>query len=272
MRFPSHTAWCLCLTLLAASPAWSASAAAADDATEATRTTTEVKRSKVKGPKHASLQFLRDNRVFIRGQLDRLRLLTTVTRDGRATVIDERMLRLQELAAAIAAARDTVAVEAAATARRELLDSVTRLGDIENQLSLMETLTAEQAARLQVLENDFLGRQETAVVVLVRGMPASGGPAGLTLSEDNDVLRVPLHAAEHASLQQGGVAQVYHRFVEPRAHLYTVGFAGAEWAGVPAVEVPVTAARDRITFVELDLSRLTPDPAAPGLAAKVWLR
>lgn len=255
------------LLVLAAGPA---SAQALDTVEPGVRT--EVKRDKTRGLKHPSLQFLRDNRVFLRAQLDRLSLLTTSTHQGRAELIDERMLRLQELAAAIAAARDTVDTETAATARRGLLDSVAQLGELESQLGLMDDLLADQKTRLQVLEEDFLGHQETALVVLVRGLPESAAPEAIILSEDNEVLRVPLSVTQRASLRQGGVAQIAHRLVEPRDHLYSVAFAGADWSAAPAVPVPVTAARDRITFVELDLSRLAPTAAAGGLSARVWQR
>jgi hypothetical protein len=266
MRTVKH--WAALFCLLVAAAAW------ANEPNEANEPVvhTEVKRDQTKAPKHGSLEFLRDNRVFLRGQLDRLSLLTTLTDQGHAQLIDDRMLRLQELARAIAAARDTVDAEAAVTARRELLDSVTRLGELENQLVLMETLLTDQKTRLTVLENDFLGHQETALVILVRGLPEQGTPAGLVLTEDNRTLEVPLSAAALASLRQGGVAQIYHRFVEPRDHLFTLGFAGPGWADVPPVEVPVTADRDRITFVELDLSRLAPDPVDLGLMARVWVR
>ena len=233
---------------------------------------TEVKREKTKGPKHQSLKFLRDNRVFMRGQLDRLRLMTTLTRDGQAEMIDDRMLRLQALAAAIAAARDTVDVEAAATVRRELLDSVMRLGELESQLGLMENLLAEQKQRLQILDEDFLGQQETALVILLRGLPDGDSPEGIVLTEGHDVLNVALTADQQNSLRNGGVAQIYHRFVEPRDHVYGVAFAGEAWTTTAPVEVPVTTDRDRITFVELDLSGLVPQPGDIGLVAKVWQR
>ncbi len=92
------------------------------------------------------------------------------------------------------------------------------------------------------------------------------------LTEGNDVLNVPLTAAQQASLRNGGVAQIYHRFVEPRDHVYGVAFAGEAWASTAPVEVPVTTDRDRITFVELDLSGLAPQPGDIGLVAKVWQR
>lgn len=272
MNHLSRTWAVLCLALLLGMPILSGPALA-DTQTGGTPTVhTEVERTKTKESKHTSLRFLRENRVFIRGQLDRLRLMTTFTREGQAQMLDDRLLRLQELAAAIAAARDTVAVETAVTARRELLDSVTRLTELDNQLVLMETLSAEQKIRLQILEEDFLGQQETALVILVRGLPEENSPQGIVLTENNEVLTVPLTSGQQASLRQGGVAQIFHRFVEPRDHVYRVGFTGDAWTAVPAVEVPVSAARDRITFVELDLSLLAPETPTTGLMARVWQR
>ena len=60
--------------------------------------------------------------------------------------------------------------------------------------------------------------------------------------------------------------------VEPRDHVYAVAFAGDDWVQMPAIEVPVTTERDRITFVELDLSELATESPALGLVAKVWQR
>lgn len=249
-----------------------ATAVRAEEPQPAMEVTTEVKREKDRKTKHESLRFLRDHRVFLRAQMDRLSLLTSLSERGKATMIDDRMLRLQQLAAAIAAARDTVDVEEAATARRDLLDSVERLGELDAQLVLMEALLADQKGRLRVLEEDFLGHQETALVILVRGLPDQDSPAGLILTEDRRTLEVLLTADQQVSLRQGGVAQVFHRFVEPRDHLFEVGFAGAGWDEVPTAQVPVTAARDRITFVELDLNALRPDPVDVGLQARVWVR
>lgn len=233
---------------------------------------TELKRADVPQGKHPSLQFLRDNRMFIRGQLDRLRLLTTRTTGGEATPLDPRLLRLQELAAAVAAARDTVADATLSLARRDLLDSVTRLGELEARLDLMADLAADQRQRLGELEADYLGRQETALVVLVRGLPADAVPAGLVLGEQGTYHAVDLDPTDRKALRRGGVAQVLHRYVEPRDHLYSLAFTGAGWDSLPAVAVPVAAARDRITFLELDLSRLDPAAPARGLDARTWER
>lgn len=234
--------------------------------------TTEVKTRKAKELDHASLRFLRDNRDFLRAQLDRLRLETRRERRGAAEDLDPRHLRLREMAAAIAAARDTVDREGAALDRRELLASVAQLGDLELQLDLMDSLLVDQGRRLGWLEADFLGRQETALVVLVRGTPRQPAPTGLVLTEEGESLHVELGAEQRASLARGGIIQIDHRLIEPRAHDLTVSFTGEDWEGRPGTVVQVQAPRDKLTFLELDLSGLDPDPAAAALAVEVWQR
>ena len=256
------------VALLVTAPTWGQAGVIAPDIS----TTTEVERAHPREKVHTSLRFLHDNRVFIRAELDRLQMLTIINSEGEAAILTDRLLRLQELADAIAAARDTVDIEAAATARRGLLASVTELGELEKQLVLMEGLVVDQRNRLQVLEADFLGQQETALVILVRGLPADQRPDGLTISEENEHHNVPLTLGQQNSLAKGGVAQVFHRYVEPRDHTYTVAFAGEAWAEALPIEVPVSATRDRITFLELDLTDLTPDVPGSGLQAKVWQR
>lgn len=249
-----------------------ATAAAAPAPEAPTVETTRVKTRKADRPDHPSLRFLRDNRDFLRSQLDRLRLETSLDRQGRADPLDARQLRLREMAAAIAAARDTVDHAGAELERRQLLASVGQLRDLELQLDLMDSLVADQGLRLGWLENDFLGRQETALVVLVRGDAGQAAPGGLVLSEDGDNLHIALDETARASLTRGGIVQIEHRLVEPRSHTLTVGFTGAAWADHPGAAVQVEAPRDQLTFLELDLSRL--DPRQPGaqLVVGVWQR
>jgi len=110
----------------------------------------EVKRAEVKDPKHSSLRFLRDNRNFLRAQLDQLRLQTTRT-SADALPLDARYLRLKEMSAEIAAARDAAAAESLLTAQRNLLESVTQLGELEMELNAIEELLALQRANTMML-------------------------------------------------------------------------------------------------------------------------
>ncbi len=231
----------------------------------------EVKRAETKEPRHPSLQFLRDNRTFLRSQLDRLRQ-TRQTVSNDAQTLDERLLRLQELSNAIAAARDTVGDRDAALAERTILENVTDLGDLVAELALMEQLLVDHRERLLVLEQDFLGRQETSLVILLRGLGGGDAPEAILLGEDDDVVRIELTPEQRASLEQGGIAQLYHEFVEPREHVFQVSFAGASWVDAPPVSVTIETPRDRLTFLELDASRLDRGEIASGLTTSVWYR
>jgi hypothetical protein len=234
--------------------------------------TIEVKRAESRDTKHETLRFLKDNRVFLRARLDQLRTQVTLTRTERAELLDERYLRLQEMAAAIAAARDTVQSEHLLTPERDLLNSVTELGELEAELNLMEQILADQRVRLLLLEEDFLGHQETALVILLKGLAGKNVPESVVIAQDNNVVRVHLTPEQRASLEQGGIAQLYHEFVEPREHMFDVSFTGSDWAAAGSILVPVEASRDRITFLELDLSRIDRNGESLGLLTSVWYR
>jgi hypothetical protein len=232
----------------------------------------EVKRADNKDTKYSSLKFLKDNRVFIRAQLDLLRVQTTRTRVDEAQLIDQRYLLLKQMSAEIAAARDTVSAESLLTAQRQLMRSVTQLGELEGQLSTIEDLLAAHRTRLLAIEQDFLGHQETALVIVMRGFSGKNAPSTIVIAEDEDVVRVELTPEQRASLEQGGIAQVYHECVEPREHVFSVSFEGQGWPVASALPVTVDAARDRLTFLGLDLSRLDPSHEAMGLITDVWYR
>jgi hypothetical protein len=232
----------------------------------------EVKRADTKEPKYTSLKFLRDNRVFIRAQLDRLKVQVTRTRSDEAHTLDQRYLLLKQMSDAIAAARDTVSAESLLAAQRQLMTSVTQLGELEVQLKTIEDVLAEHRTRLLGIEQDFLGHQETALVILVRGFAGKSAPATIVIQDQEDVVRVDLTLEQRASLEQGGIAQVFHEFVEPREHVITVSFEGNGWPAGSTLPITVDTVRDRLTFLGLDLSRLDPSREAMGLLTDVWYR
>jgi hypothetical protein len=248
-----------------------ASMAAATEQAGGTEEVIEVKRSDIKGPKNESLQFLRDNRTFVRDQLDRLRQ-TRKTTSNDAQVLDERLLRLKEMSEAIAAARDTVRDRDGKLAQQEILENVTDLGALVNELTMMEELLASHRGRLLGLETDFLGRQETALVILLRGLAGGNAPDAILVGEDDEIVRIELTPEQRASLEQGGIAQLYHEFVEPREHVIQVSFAGTAWQSTSPVAVTVETERDRLTFLELDASKLERGQLASGLTTSVWYR
>jgi len=279
MRRATITRLFFVLTAWAAASAWTSVGAAGGEPPAAAEApadsvveTLEVERDDTQDPKHPSLRFLKDHRVFVRAQLDKLRLRVTRERTGDAALIDERFLHLQEMSEAIAAARDTIGSEQALAAQRSLFASVTELGTLEASLDLMDSLLVDQRDRLLWLERDFLGHQETALVIVIRGVPHGDVPQQIVIREDQDVTRVELTPAQCASLAQGGIAQIYHEFVEPRAHAIQVRLEGGAWNTSPASVVALETARDRLTFLELDLSRLDREQAAQGLVTRVWYR
>jgi hypothetical protein len=236
------------------------------------RETLEVKRAEFDERKYESLRFLRDNRAFLRAQFDQLRMEIGYERDGEAEMIDERLLLLQQLSAEIAAARDTVRGEHDRTLRRDLLTSVEELAELESQLELFEELLVDQQNRLLTLEADFLGHQKTALVVVVRGVPETGTPTALLLQEEDTTLRVDLDAAQAAALDRGGVAQIYHEFVEPRVHRLELRLEGEGWEGVAPTVIELETPRDQLTFLELDLAALDRDDPEARLETQVWQR
>ncbi len=54
--------------------------------------------------------------------------------------------------------------------------------------------------------------------------------------------------------------------------MFTVSFDGGEWAGSQPVNVTLETARDQLTFLELDLSRLDRKHEAAGLQTSIWYR
>jgi len=233
---------------------------------------TEVRVERVKPPREKlpTLRFLKENKDFIRARFDLLRE-RLVDRHVDGAPIDPRFLAYQRLLADVMAADDSAAVTAERRERMALLQSITELGALESQLDLLEQLLGDQRTRLAELQADFTGRQQTEMVVLVRGAPAAEvDEISLTIS-DGATLRVPITAQERASLAEGGVLQIFHGMVEPREQLIEVGIGGAAWtAGAPGF-MTLEPARDHLTFLEIDLSPTAPGQGGAGVRATTWL-
>jgi hypothetical protein len=230
-----------------------------------------VERVRPRKDKIATLRFLRENRDFIRARYDLLRQKPGGDR-GQAGEIDPRFLAYQEMLRDLFAARDSVGVANDSLARQQLLASITQLGRLEDQLDLMDRLLGEQRTRLGVLQDDFTGRQRTALVVVLSGYPAAAGIDRVSIRlEDGDTLTVPLTDEQRAALRKGGVVQVFHGFVEPRQQVVEVSIAGDRWPGGDTGYVTLDPARDRLTLLRLDLSTVRPDGGAPSIQANTWL-
>jgi hypothetical protein len=238
----------------------------------ANASTIEVKVERVKPahPKHETLRFLRENKDFLRARLD---LLRQTSREGRggSDALDPRFLAYQRMMADALAAQDSVARAEDARDRQTLLAHVAELAALEHELDAMDELLGAQRGRLAELEADFTGRQETALAILVRGMPAAGTPAELTLVlEDSTVVHVPLSAEQRRALAEGGIAQVYHGFVEPRSQVIEASVVRGAGAAPESSWITLEPGRDRLTFLELDLSGLDGADPATRLRASAW--
>jgi hypothetical protein len=249
------------LALVAFSPV-----ARATDETEV-----RVERVRPQTEKHPTLRFLRENIDFIRAALDRTRQ-KAISRDADAERIDPRFLAYQELIARVMTDHDSVAVAQETQRRRDLLRSVTELGDLESQLDQFDRLLVTQRDRLAILQHDFTGDQRTALAVVLSGLPATVPLTQVALTlDDGSVLSVPLTAVQRDALRQGGAVQIFHGFVEPREQVVQVSLAADGGSAGDAGFITLDPARDRLTLLRLDLSALHAGGGAPDIHATTWL-
>jgi hypothetical protein len=233
--------------------------------------TVVVEHLRPKKEKLPTLRFLKENRDFIRARYDLLRQKPG-EHTGDAGEIDPRFLAYQAMLREIMTSRDSVVVAADSLDRLQLLASITELGRLEGQLDLMDRVLAEQRTRLGVLQEDFIGRQLTALMVVVSGWSAQAPVTGVRITlEDGDTLTVPLTPEHRAALQKGGVVQIFHGFVEPREQVVEVAITGDRWPAGDTGYVTLDPARDRLTLLRLDLSSVRPDLGAAGIEANTWL-
>jgi len=245
--------------------------ARAQEAVSATPVEVKVERVKPMRDKHPTLRFLRENRDFIRARFDRLRE-KPLERTGETAAIDPRYLAYSEMLAALDAGRDSMQASEEQRARRLLFESVGQLAELETQLDQMERALDTQRGRLAVLERDFAGDQRTEMLVVLSGFPENASLASVSLElEDGGVLTLPLSEPQRESLRQGGMVEIFHGFVEPRAQVVRLGVAGATWPAGDSGYLSLEPARDRLNLLRLDLSTLSPERGAPGIRASTWV-
>ena len=255
---------------LAADPAATAAhvpVTAATNAFDPGAPVTEIKVDRVRPVReqHPTLRFLRENRDFLRARLDLMRA-TRSEHPGTPDALDPRWLSYQAILSGAGAASDSVGAASDREARRTLLEHIGQLSDLENELDGMDRVLDAQAGRLKVLDADFAGHQQTALVILLQGHPAAGTPAALTIAfEDSTVLHVTLTQEQREALLGGGIAELWHGFVEPREQVValTVEQGGASENGW----MTLTPARDQLTFLRIDFGGL----GADGLRAGSWV-
>jgi hypothetical protein len=230
----------------------------------------KVERVRPQKPKHVTLRFLKENRDFIRARLDLLRQ-KMVERKGGAETIDPRYLMYPKMLADAQIARDTVAAAEELRKRQQLLESITQLGDLETRLDEMEKFLADQRVRLGVLQQNFTGEQRTALMVVVRGYPGDVAPSEISVTlEDGAPFSVTLAPEQRDALKRGGVVQVFHGFVEPREQVVQVTLTADAWPGGDSGFVTLDPERDRLTFLELNLSTVHVAQGGASMAASSW--
>lgn len=241
-----------------------------------TATAQKVTRVKVESvkpmkTKYPTLRFLRENRDFIRSRLDLLR--QTSREEGKdADTIDPRFLAYQEMLNEIFTARDSVSAVEDARRRRALLESISQLGSLEEQLDLVDSLLAGQRSRLAALQRDFTGHQKTSLMVLLSGFPRKIAITEVAVRvEDGITVRVPITPEMRSSLESGGIAEIYHEFLEPRDQVIEIAFRGEPWPDGNSGFVTLVPAHNRLTFLKLDIGRLDATGVGVSLGASTWL-
>ena len=236
-------------------------------------TAVDVKVERVRPHKetYATLRFLKENRDFLRSRFDRLK----ETPEGKGTTaaaVDPRFLSYQQMLAEVRAAEDTLSLAEEARRKEELFASITDLGRLESQLDLMGNLLDRQRGRLAVLEADFAGRQQTMLSVVVTGLPAGASVDSLVLTlEDGARNAVGISADQREVLRHGGVLQVFRGLVEPREQVLEVAIEGGAGLASEPGFVTLDPARDRLTFLRLDLAKVQAGQGAATMTASTWV-
>lgn len=261
----------LALWLVAGTALMPAGFSGADALDPANATEVKVERVRPHKEKLPTLQFLRANRDFIRARYDRL-LETPVSRRGASEEIDPRFLNYADLLGQARASHDTVGSAEDERSRRHLLESIAQLGTLESELDRMERQLAAQRTRLAILEDDFTGRQQTTLMVVVKGFPSDAPVADIAIAIDGGAtLRIPLSPEQQESLRHGGLLEIFHGAVEPREQVVQVTVFGAAWPAGDSGYVTLDPLRDRLTFLRLDLSAVQPAQGGASIQASTWL-
>jgi hypothetical protein len=269
-KFPRAASRVAAAVLVGFAATGSALPEAAPDASPPERHAVKVERVRPKREKLDTLRFLKSNRDFFRARLDELRASPEEGREG-ADVVDERFVTLRSLLDQASAAQDSFALDEALLDAQDLMRSVTELAALEAQLDRLEGLLGEQGARLDRIESDFVGRQETALLIVVRGYPRHGEIEEVVVQdEDGRTARSALPPEARDALKTGGVVQVSHELVEPREQVLGLALSGEHWSLADTAFLALQPERDRINFLEIDLSALAGGESLTRLDASTW--
>ncbi len=217
-----------------------------------------------------TLGFLKANADFLRTRFELFAPGARV-QGSAARPVDPRFLSYRTLLADIAAAKDSVGAYAEARERQALFASVADLADLERELDQMERVLSAQQARLGVLHADFAGRQRTELTVLLTGGALAGRLDSLVVRlEDGTGVVTGLDDTQRRSLKVGGMLEVFRVLVEPREQVIELRFMGEGWNQASPGFVRIGPARDRLTFVKLDLSAAAPVRGLSSVTAGTW--
>lgn len=191
---------------------------------------------------------------------------------ARAGDLDPRFLEYRRLLAEIAADKDSVAVASDARERQAVFTSVEELAGLERELDQMERLLDAQRGRLVALQSDFAGRQRTELDVVIGGGALAGRVDSVRVTlEDGTSVVSSLTETQRGSLVHGGALEVFRGLVEPREQVIEIALMGEGWSAAGHGFVTLAPARDRLTFLKLDLSQASPALGIGSLAATTWL-
>ena len=80
-----------------------------------------------------------------------------------------------------------------------------------------------------------------------------------------------LTGPQQESLRQGGLLEIFHGAVEPREQVVQVTIFGSAWPAGTSGYMTLDPLRDRLTFLQLDLSAVQPAQGGASVQARTWL-
>lgn len=260
-------AWILCL--LVASLAMTSSVFADEAPTEGVTWEVPVERIEIQKeeperPKLPTLRFLEENLAFLRARIDPLREVREREFEVKKE-IDPRYLSLlameRELAQHRKAQRDA--------GGDSVVTNALAIAEVEAELDRVEDIMQSAEQRLARLETDFVQRQSTGFLCVLQGRENLPDEVALHW-EDGRKSVLLLGAEEHAYLAGGGLLELFHDLVEPRAQYVQLSCA-SESSGRRAGYLELDPARDRLSVLELDVSEWKTGEALEQVQAQLWV-
>lgn len=225
----------------------------------------KVEREKPKREKHETVQFLRDNVAFLRSRIDALRE-KAIQRDSEGDELDPRYLAFIDM---LEQREDAEARLGGAAQRDSLLESIADLAAIEAHLEELEQMLADQEMRLLYLHEDYVGHQQTSLVVLLEGVPQVPLTAITVRFEGGADVRIPFDTDVQTVLQRDGLVQLFHDYMEPREQWVELTLVTPQGALVPGY-VELAPVRDRLNYLRFDISGFQATAGPESLEATLW--